>query len=167
MTCCLLIIFAVGTHIRPDILGPDLNPNCLIWMVSPNEFFEVILKKNQQTTKESMQNYQACHISFVQYSKTCVKRPLSKSLKFGFQDQLSLNAGQKYCRMLQEEHSAIYSTFIKLLFVIKIFVSYIFDWPFYTAFTVIESNIITRLCNHSFLSFAYMHLTIDKTILCL
>ena len=34
-------------------------------------------------------------------SKTCVKRPLSKRSKMGFQDQLSLNAGQKYCRMLQ------------------------------------------------------------------
>ena len=29
-----------------------------------------------------------------------------------FQDQLLLNAGQKYCRMPQEEHSAILSTFI-------------------------------------------------------
>ena len=37
------------------------------------------------------------------------------------EDQLSLNAGQKYCRMLQGEHSAILSTFIKLLFVIKVF----------------------------------------------
>ena len=53
--------------------------------------------------------------------KTCVKRPLSKRLKIGFQDQSSLNAGQKYCRMLQrEEHSAILSTFIKLIFVIFI-----------------------------------------------
>ena len=32
------------------------------------------------------------------YSKTCVKRPLSKRPKIGFQDQYSLNAGQKYCR---------------------------------------------------------------------
>ena len=30
------------------------------------------------------------------YSKTCVKRPLSKRPKIGFQDQLLLNAGQKY-----------------------------------------------------------------------
>ena len=29
------------------------------------------------------------------YSKTCVKQPLSKRPKIGFQDQLSLNAGQK------------------------------------------------------------------------
>ena len=38
------------------------------------------------------------------------------------EDQLSLNAGQKYCSMLQGEHSAILSTLIKLPFVIKIFV---------------------------------------------
>ena len=49
-------------------------------------------------------------------------KPLSKRQKIGFQDQLSLNAGQKYCRMLQGEHSAIISTFIKLPFVIKVFV---------------------------------------------
>ena len=30
--------------------------------------------------------------------------------KIGLQDRLSLNAGQKYCRMLQWEHSAILST---------------------------------------------------------
>ena len=70
------------------------------------------------------------------YSKICVKQPLSKIPKIGFQDQLSLNAGQKYCRMLQGEHSAILSTFIKLPFVIKIFVLSIFESPFYTIFTV-------------------------------
>ena len=68
--------------------------------------------------------------------KTCVKRPLSKRQKIGFQYQLSLNAGQKYCRMLQGEHSAFLSTFIKLPFVIKTFVLSIFEWPFYTGFTV-------------------------------
>ena len=34
------------------------------------------------------------------------------------------------------EHSAILSTFIKLLFVIKIFVKSIFEWPLKTGFTV-------------------------------
>ena len=52
--------------------------------------------------------------------------------------QLSLYAGQKYCRMLQGEHSAIFSTFIKLTIVIKIFVLSIFEWPFYTGFTVLQ-----------------------------
>ena len=69
-----------------------------------------------------------------EYSKTCVKWLLSKGPKIGFQDQLSLNAGQKYCRMHQGEHSAILSTFIMLPFVIKIFVLSIFEWPFYTCF---------------------------------
>ena len=69
-----------------------------------------------------------CHILKIKtrYSKTCVKQPLSERLKIGFQDQLALNAGQKYCRMLQREHSAILLTFIKLPFVIKIFVLSIF-----------------------------------------
>ena len=35
------------------------------------------------------------------YSKACLKWPLSKRQKIGFQDQLLLNAGQKYCIMLQ------------------------------------------------------------------
>ena len=70
------------------------------------------------------------------YSKTCVKQPLSKRPKIGFPDQLPLNVGQKYCRMLQGEHSAIFLTYTKLPFVIKIFVLSIFEWPYYTGFTV-------------------------------
>ena len=65
------------------------------------------------------------------YSKTCVKWPLSKRPKNSFQDQVSLNAGQKYYRMLQ-----ILSTFIKLPVVFKTFVLSIFEWPFQTGFTV-------------------------------
>ena len=44
--------------------------------------------------------------------------------------------------MLQREHSAILSTFIKLLFVIKIFVLSIFEWPLKTGFTVSSTLII-------------------------
>ena len=39
--------------------------------------------------------------------------------------------------MLKGEHSAILSTCIKLPFVIKIFIVSIFEWPFYTGFTVV------------------------------
>ena len=56
------------------------------------------------------------------YSKTCLERPLPKRPKISFLDYLLLNAGQKYCRMLLGEHSAILSTCIKVPFVIKIFV---------------------------------------------
>ena len=70
------------------------------------------------------------------HNKTCVKRQLSKRPQIGFQNQLSLNADQKYCRMLQREHFAILLTFIKLSFVVDIFVLSIFEVPFYTGFTV-------------------------------
>ena len=72
----------------------------------------------------------------MRYSKTCFKRILKKTSKIGFQDQVSLNAGQKFCRMLQWEHSAILLTFIKLPSAIKIFVLSIFEWPLKTGFTV-------------------------------
>ena len=76
------------------------------------------------------------NLILIAYNKTCVKRPLSKSPNIGFQDQISLNADQKYCRILQGEHSAIFSIFIKVPFAIKILVLSIFEWPFYTGFTV-------------------------------
>ena len=47
--------------------------------------------------------------------------------------------------MLQGEHSAILLTFIKLPFVIKFFVLSIFEWPFYTGFTVIV-RVISERC---------------------
>ena len=75
-------------------------------------------------------------------SKTCLKQPLSKRPQISFQDQLSLNAGQKYCRMLQGEHSAILSTVIKLPLVIEIFILSIFEWPFYPGFTVCQMTIL-------------------------
>ena len=71
------------------------------------------------------------------YNKTCLKWPLKKKTKIGFKNRLLLNAGQKYCRMLQGEHSAILSTFIKLQFVIKTFVLSTFEWPLKTGFTVL------------------------------
>ena len=66
-----------------------------------------------------------------------------------------LNAGQKYCRMLQREHSAILSTFITLPFIIKIFVLSIFEWPLKTGFTVDHLTIhkcIETLINRIFKS---------------
>ena len=54
------------------------------------------------------------------YSKTCVKRPLSKRQKNGFQDQILLNAGQKYCilqyfRPLLSYHLSLRSLFCLFL----------------------------------------------------
>ena len=84
---------------------------------------------------------------------TYSKMALSKRPKIVFQDQLSLNAGQKYCRVLQLdhqnapmgtlEHFAILLTFIK----IPIFVLSIFEWPFYTGF-IVSLNLFTILIFH-------------------
>ena len=70
-----------------------------------------------------------------------------------FQDQLSLNAGQKYCRML--EHSAILSTCIELPLGYKTFVLSIFELSLKTGFTVVivmqfnnlSNNILVMLCS--------------------
>ena len=56
--------------------------------------------------------------------------------EIGFHDRLSFNAGEKFCRMLRNEHSAILSTFIKLPCVNKIFVLSIFERQLKTGFTV-------------------------------
>ena len=84
-----------------------------------------------------------------------------KTTKISFQDHLSLNAGQKYCRMLQGEHSAILSAFIKLLFVSKIFVLSIFEWPFKTGFTVYR-NFLTL--SNQMLSYIVLILYVPSTI---
>ena len=104
-----------------------------------------IFPVKKQTNKSHLQSeFKQFFVSIThqKYSKTCVKWPLSKRPKIGFQDQLSLNAGQKYCRM----HSAILSAFIKLPFVIKIFVLSVFECLFYTGFTV---NSKTRTHTHT------------------
>ena len=49
---------------------------------------------------------------------------------------LSLNAGQKKALHAPTEHSAILLTCVKLPFVIKIFVLFIFEWTLTTGFTV-------------------------------
>ena len=87
------------------------------------------------------------HHHFLQnvYSKPCLKRSLKKKTKIDFQGRLSLKAGQKCSRLLQGEQSAILSTFIKLPFVINIFVLSIFQWPFKTGFTVLSNRLFVYL----------------------
>ena len=74
-------------------------------------------------------------VSEYMYSKTGLRRPLIKKTKIGFQDWFLLNASQKYCRMLL-------STFIKLPFVIKIFVLSILEGTLRTGFTVVMGLMI-------------------------
>ena len=85
------------------------------------------MNRNDPTLVDLKSNFfvLCTNVSLFVYSKTCLKLSLKKT-KNCFQDQLSLIAGQKYCIMLQREHSAILSTFIMLQFVIKTFVLSIF-----------------------------------------
>ena len=104
-----MIIFAnrMDQDQAQQYVWSDPDPNCsTLWWYSRKIWKKSYFEKVQQTTKK--------------HSKTCVKWPHSKRPKIGLQEQLSLNAGQKYCRMLQMEHSAILSTFSKLQFVIRI-----------------------------------------------
>ena len=62
------------------------------------------------------------------YSKPCLKRPLFKDQKLVFKTNDRL--------MQVKSASAILSTFITLLFVIRIFALSVFEWPLKTGFTV-------------------------------
>ena len=97
----------------------------------------------------------------VKYLKTCVKHPLSKiQKKMVFKTNYRLmqvksisecspfNAGQKYCSVLQGEHSAIILTFIKIPFVKPLYLS-IFEWPFYTGFIVHKIFSMMRVNTYS------------------
>ena len=53
------------------------------------------------------------------YSKTRLKRLLKNRQNRGANDKWYLNEGQKYCRMLPLEHSAIFLTCIKRKLVLK------------------------------------------------
>ena len=105
------------------------------------------------------------------YSRACLKRPLKKNTKIGFQDRLSLNAGQKNCKMLQGEHSAILLTFIKLSLSIKtlccIFLSGRFrqvllytyqlqcSFPFYSSPILLLQKLLSNL-NRNFIIFHFL-----------
>ena len=62
--------------------------------------------------------------------------------------------------MLQGEYSAILPTFIKLPFVIKIFVLSVFEWPLKTGFTVDSAVVKKQKClsfHGGFLTYAVYH----------
>ena len=65
-----------------------------------------------------------------QYSKTCLKQPLKKQQNKNLYNEWQLNEGQKDCRMLSLEHSAI------LLTCIKKYLVFFFEWPLKTGFTL-------------------------------
>ena len=100
----------LSNGLDPDLdqhsVSSDLGQNCLQRLSADDNF-----AASKEKVKSNSQVYIihsgsfcikiTCHgMLHTTYSKTCVKRPLSKRPKSGFQDQLLLNTGQKYCRML-------------------------------------------------------------------
>ena len=59
------------------------------------------LRTGGQTAQLHTENIHGAHLNSY-HSRTCLKRPLKRIPKIGFQDRLLLNAGRKCCRMLQE-----------------------------------------------------------------
>ena len=97
-------LFATGLQIFFKIDGPK-------WPVEQKmvgHFLKWWAKAYQTNHSWHLGNILYVHTDCWLYSKTCLKGLLKK------EDQLLLNTGQKYCRILQGEHSAILSTFIKL-----------------------------------------------------
>ena len=70
------------------------------------------------------------------YSITCLKPPLKKLLNIGFQDRLLLNAGQKYCRMLQESILQYFRPSLSYHISLRPLFCLFFEWPLKTGFTV-------------------------------
>ena len=71
------------------------------------------------------------------YSNNCVKCPLSKISKIGFQDQLLLNAGQKYCRMLQGGILQYFRPSLSYHLLLSSLFFSVCEWLLYTGFTVL------------------------------
>ena len=99
-------------------------------------FLEDLAAKLQPLKVKEMEGFLEYKKEEVMYSKSLPITATLKRPKIGFQDYLSLNAGQKYCWMLQGEHSAILAVFIKLPFVINIFFLSFFEWLLKTGFTI-------------------------------
>ena len=72
-----------------DMVSVSIENNFLNW-ISKYEKSEIEYRKTKIELHVSSKNENRTN------SKTCLKRPLKKT-KIGFQDRLSLNAGQKYC----------------------------------------------------------------------
>ena len=75
-------------------------------------------------TPKGKSSGQLCPNHKYMYSRTCVKQLLSKVQKIDFQNQLSLNAGQKYCRILHH-YRPLFSHHLSLrsLFGLHVFLS--------------------------------------------
>ena len=109
--CCLQTTEARFSYLATHIIKPVHNKILVLIALSNKEGLGEAVQIHRLVRAFAM-----CIHQIWMYSKTCLKWPLSKRPKVGFQVKLSLDVGQRYCRMLQWEHFAILSTFIKQYF---------------------------------------------------
>ena len=98
---------------------------CYYWLGSCDLLFQRYIKECYIKANRELQIWEKkltvgsnllLHMKF-SYSKTCVKRPLSKIPLIDFQNQLTLNAGQKYCSILHYFRSSLnYQLLLRSLF---------------------------------------------------
>ena len=90
-----------------------MTPKCVLWQIMKNQMeFHIMWHFGSVYTFAKIKMIFSDRNSNA-YSKTCVKRPLKNRQNKDLNDKCWLNEGQKYCRMLPLEHSAIVLTCIK------------------------------------------------------
>ena len=159
-TSCTKLLSGIPPNFTGMIIGslrscsviPILAEFCLPWQ-QKGTTFKIFMSILFPHLKESISRFDPVAVdklfedihrrmrdirAFGKQLNLCKTVTLKYQKQNGFQDRLSLNAGQTYCRMPQREHSAILSTFIKLPVVIVEVILSIFEWPFYTDFTVLR-----------------------------
>ena len=139
--CTVKLVFCLFVFIA----YVPVNNNGHYWTVSsPNHTFSwASLGKLEQGVNQ----YFVHILSLVtENSKTCVKWPLSKRPKIIFKINYRLMQIKSIAECSKGAFCNTFN-FIKLPFVIKIFVMSIFEWSFYTRFTVNgykRNSILTR-----------------------
>ena len=120
LRCC-------AQHLKTGAWNPEIYCSRQVYMCRKTDVKQVLAPFHNMWL-DVFSYYQAFRVIH------CTVKPVlsghsKRRPKIGFKDRLSLNAGQTYCRMLQE-------TYIKLPSVFKTFVLSIFEWPLKTGFAV-------------------------------
>ena len=106
---CHLLIFFVKINVFKTLSGISSKCQIILIQIRSNDsasliWVQAVLKGYQKTRQK---------VKEVMYSKTCLKLPFKKRQNKDVNAKWFLNEGQKYCRMLPLEHSAILLTCMK------------------------------------------------------
>ena len=111
-----LVIYGQSLVIYGQSQACTLIPNLRFFLTNIN----CISQKYHTRNAHRLLSHTSNNFNTNNYSKTCRKRPLRKKTKNGFNDQLSLTAGQKNCRRAFcntfDHHQASYHLSIRPLF---------------------------------------------------